>query len=113
MIYCPGCGKLVSEEDQTCNHCGEVTDWRARDSQWRRKVKTAAVIMAALFGPFTWLYTVRKDYWKFLTWMSALLGAVLVGHPVLLQLSVIAVWLWAILDTALKPFDWYKTYPYN
>jgi hypothetical protein len=84
--------------------------------------------MAIFLSFFTWIYTYKRNAWKF--W----LGFALSGLPILvatiflvfyisnvswlpdnLLISMnyalpIAVWVWAIVDTSLKGRDWYSAY---
>jgi len=101
------------------------------------KNKTAAILLAVFLGFWTWLYTYQKDGWKF--WVS--LALTLAGMAVLIYTTVNIItarnspavasdpltawmaawvvayiitgslWLWGILDTALKKRNWYENYP--
>lgn len=66
------------------------------------KTKLVAVILAILFGLFTWLYTYRRDGWKF--WLNFLLVLFTLGYWAGIS------WFWAIIDVCLKPSSWYKNY---
>ena len=68
--------------------------------------------MLAVFLSFwTWVYTYRRDNVKF--WFG-LIGSViglvttvfLIGFPILF-----GIWIWSIIDTAVKPEAWYQHYP--
>jgi len=76
-----------------------------------QRSKALAVTLAVVLAFWTWLYTYRTDAGKF--WAGLLLtGAGIgllfayVGVPMLL-----AVWLWAVVDTASKNRRWYEEYP--
>jgi multisubunit Na+/H+ antiporter MnhC subunit len=45
-----------------------------RNSIWRLKV--IAILIAILFGPCTWFYTLKKDSWKLIILLGILLGGV-------------------------------------
>jgi uncharacterized protein YkwD len=65
-----------------------------------RKSKTTAVILAILFGPFSWLYTYRQD--KIKIWISAPL------FIITLSLWYWVAWLWAFIDSIRRPNLFYK-----
>jgi hypothetical protein len=69
----------------------------------RRLSKTAAVIFAVLFGFWAWIYTYEHDKTKF--WVNLALTIVT------LTIWSIVAWIWAIIDTANKPADYYNLYP--
>jgi hypothetical protein len=83
------------------------------------KSRTNSLLLAIFITPFTWLYTYKKDWWKFwvglaislLIPMSELL---LVFHIVDLSFVIIfipAIWIWAVIDVSQKNEQWYKGYP--
>ena len=77
-----------------------------------RKDKTTAVLLAVFLGCWTWLYTYKKDSWKF--WVALALH-ITVFNPVwtwiLLFLPNIALHAWAIIDVSVKPSQFYDYYP--
>lgn len=66
------------------------------------KEKTTAVLLAVFLGFWTWCYTYKKDAWKF--WLNLGLSAVTIGHwlPV--------AWIWAIIDAARRPKEFYSNF---
>lgn len=75
------------------------------------KSRTTAIVLAVLFGVWTWLYTYRLDGKKF--WIGlvggvvgVLLSLIIVGYFILLGL-----WIWAIVDAASKPDVYYQQFP--
>ena len=73
--------------------------------------KGAAVLLAVFLSFWTWLYTYKTDAAKF--WIGLVVGliggiltVVLVGWII-----IFGVWLWAIIDAATKPEQWYQQYP--
>ena len=77
-----------------------------------RKDKTAAILLAVFLGGWTWLYTYKKDAWKF--WVSLALH-ITVFNPIwtwiLLFLPNIGLHVWAIIDVCVKPQQFYDYYP--
>lgn len=77
-----------------------------------RKDKTAAILLAVFLGFWTWLYTYKKDAWKF--WLC--LGLHLtIFNPLwtwlLGFLPNLALHVWAVIDVAVKPQQFYDYYP--
>jgi len=70
----------------------------------QEKSKTCAVILAVLFSFWTWVYTYRDNAWKF--WMCLILNVFLFWTIVL----PFGVWVWAIVDAASQPMEYYKKY---
>jgi hypothetical protein len=77
-----------------------------------RKDKTAAILLAVFLGFWTWLYTYKRDAWKF--WLCLGLHMT-VFNPIwtwiLLFLPNIGLHVWAIVDAAVKPQQFYDYYP--
>ena len=75
------------------------------------KSKAVAVTLAVVLAFWTWLYTYRADagkFWAGLILTGAGIGLLFawVGLPILL-----AVWVWAVFDTASKDRSWYTSFP--
>ncbi len=68
--YCTVCGAGLVAQAVICPTCGSPTGLALGG-----KSKTAAVLLAVFLGPWTWLYTYRRNAWKF--WVG--LGAGVVG----------------------------------
>ena len=71
----------------------------------REKSKTGAVLLAVFLSYWTWVYTYQEDSWKF--WLGlagSFFGIFLLFVPTL------AIYIWAIIDTATKTDEWYKKY---
>jgi hypothetical protein len=101
------------------------------------KNKTAAVLLAVFLSFWTWLYTYRREGWKFwvslaLTSASMLVMALatffimtsynnipLPTDPftawllawIIAYTIAIGLWVWAIVDTSVKNNDWFNNYP--
>jgi|GEM_PF-2213899 len=73
-----------------------------RDLKGNARTKTTAVVLAVFFGLFSWLYTYEKNGNKF--WINLGLCVITVGYW-----SPVA-WLWAVIDNANKPNDFYTHY---
>lgn len=74
--------------------------------------KTIALVLAVFLGFWTWLYTYHANAGKF--WIGlfltmaglSLLIVGFIGVPILL-----AIWLWAVIDTVSTESSWYEQYP--
>lgn len=72
--YCTVCGHGLVAQAVICPNCGSPVG-----AGYGRgyKTKTAAVLLAVFLGPWTWLYTYRRNAWKFWAGLvSGILGAV-------------------------------------
>jgi len=67
------------------------------------KSKTTAVLLAVFLAFWTWLYTYKKDAWKF--WVNLGVGIVTLG------IFWIASWIWAIIDVCMRSEQWYQQFP--
>lgn len=105
-MFCPSCGAIIKREAELCVHCGV----RVGRPTAGAKSKTTAILLAVVFGSFTWLYTYRADGPKF--WIGLALN-ILGLFTVLFVIGYfiwLAVWIWAIVDTVSKNDDWYADY---
>lgn len=101
--FCRGCGLQLVPTASSCPRCGTATG--------SPRTKTTAVLLAVFLGHWTWLYTYDRNKTKFWWGLgAAILGAiltmVLVGFLVLF-----GVWLWAVIDTATTPDEFYTRFP--
>jgi len=83
------------------------------DVSRNEKNKTTAVLLAVFFTWVTWLYTYKKDGWKL--WVGAFVEVIVsilyLNNKFILELFiVIPIWIWAVVDTATKSDDWYKSF---
>jgi hypothetical protein len=67
------------------------------------KRKSTAVLLAVFLGLWSWLYTYDRDKLKF--WVNLILAVITFGFWGIIS------WVWAIVDTAVKPPDFYQNYP--
>jgi hypothetical protein len=83
----------------------------------RRKDKTTAVLLAVFLGFFTWLYTYDKDAWKFWVAVAVTLGDIFLTFVTLGIWAIVAgpvgigIWIWAMVDAAVRPQQFYDYYP--
>ena len=108
-----------------------VIDAAVKPSHWYEQYtsrplnKTTALIVAMVFGLVshsfvTWLYTYEKDSTKF--WVAFGIGAMiymLADGPLAdesifawsVLVIILGLWVWTIIDVAMKPQAWYQNYP--
>src|SRR3989338_1001378 len=106
-VFCRSCGEAIKKEAEICPHCGV----RQRGSTSHHgKSKTTAVLLAVFLAPFNWLYTYKKDTWKF--WVGLVIGLpsmFWIFFPPLL-IFYIPIWIWAIIDASVKDRTWYEDF---
>jgi predicted RNA-binding Zn-ribbon protein involved in translation (DUF1610 family) len=106
--FCPRCGVAVLPEAELCVNCKM---YLSKDE----KSKATSVLLAVFLGWWTWLYTYKKDAWKF--WIGlcvVIVGGILllIGSPSFYLIIGIGslLWIWAVVDTATKSDEWYKSF---
>jgi len=106
-MYCQSCGSVIKKDTEICMNCGVRV---RREGISSPKDKTVAILLAVFLAFWTWLYTYRKDAWKF--WLGLGLNLT-VFNPVWTWLIFfapnIAIWIWAIVDAATKPREFYES----
>ncbi len=58
-IFCPSCGEVIKREAILCVFCGVPTRQSPAESD---KNKTTAILLSVFFAYWSWLYTVKKDW---------------------------------------------------
>jgi hypothetical protein len=113
-MYCQSCGAVIKREAELCVHCG--VRLRRPSGQVGAKSKVVAILLAVFLGFWTWLYTYREDGWKFWVGLGVTIGNVVL---ILVTLGVwllvawivgLGIWIWSVVDTAVKTDDWYASY---
>jgi hypothetical protein len=143
--FCFACGAATTPLSEICVKCGTrliaqsaVPGVAPLGLGVNPKSKTASILMAVFLGFWTWLYTYKKDHWKF--WVSLGVSLVLglglgifmswlviaglnsfnsvdasaIGFIIVYVLAIIVsfgLWVWAVIDTAIKKDEWYTRYP--
>jgi len=89
------------------------------------KTKMSAVFIAIFLGLFVWLYTAKKSTSKFIVAFFTVLGVFIIYYYTLefeliflstlflfiLIATIFGTWLWALIDTAIKPESFFENYP--
>jgi zinc-ribbon domain len=101
--FCQACGNPLVQTAATCPQCGTPAG--------APRSKGVAILLAVFLGGWTWLYTYKRDAKKFwigfgMAVVGAILAIIFIGY-----LFFLAIWIWAIVDTAGKSDSWYATYP--
>jgi uncharacterized membrane protein YvbJ len=110
--FCPSCAAPTTPFTEVCVKCGMQLPMQAIAVKKSSKSKPTAVILAVFFGCFSWLYTYKRDKWKFWAGIAAVVAAVaLLGIYITFTWTVVmVVWVAAIVDTVVKKERWYVTY---
>jgi hypothetical protein len=84
-------------------------------THFRNKSKTTGLLLSIFFGPWTWLYSYAKDWWKFGIGILAGYGFVLVysftnndTFMALWMLSIPVIWITSIVNVARRNQLWYE-----
>jgi hypothetical protein len=134
---CPHCG--VNIKDLFTESVNYQTPIYRMEGATTPKNKVVAILLAVFFSFWTWLYTYGKNAKKF--WISMGVNALmfviifayscslvsnidpynqdyldfssgpLIGISILMNLISFGIWIWALVDNAAKPDDFYKKYP--
>jgi len=129
-IYCPECGKLIKRNFSFCPYCraeilkkeqNTIIQTIKTNSMTHSKNKMSAVILAIFAGLFSWLYTYKKNAAKFWISISIIIAFwvfygstnwnLLVG--IFVSIVNFGIWLWVLIDNAIKPDIFYDNYPNN
>lgn len=123
--YCVGCGKGLIASAAICPFCGTPVKG---NSTSRGKDKAVAVVLAVFLSGWTWLYTYRFNAAKFWIYIGGSFFLILTGiasfaasldaydpEPAVGVIAFVyvvsfAFWLWAVIDSATKPREYYENY---
>ncbi len=115
--FCPACGAATNALADICIKCGaRLGASTVAVEKTGGKSKTAAVLLAIFLTFWTWLYTYKRNGWKF--WLSLgvqvlniILIVVTFGVWIFVGWILSAgIWIWAIVDVATKSDEWYRSY---
>lgn len=120
-IFCRNCGVTMSREAAICVACGVATRRASYGAgagvgTGEGKSKATSILLAVLFGYFSWLYTYREDSAKFWTALAVsavnfVLSIFTLGIWLFVAIPVgIGFWIWSIVDAASKQDAWYGNY---
>ncbi len=102
-IFCSSCGRAIKKQAVICVHCGVPVQGGSLGGA-QPKSKTTAVLLAVFLAFWTWCYTYKRDAWKF--WLNLVLSVVTVGIW-----AITVGWVWAVIDAAVKPTEYYQQFP--
>ena len=129
-MFCKKCGYEIQDENSVfCEKCGnriENAVPKPVEQQYvppqapsepagipatTPKDKTIAVLLAIFLGPITWTYTYKKTAAKF--WIGAVLMVLglILTFALIGFLIILGIGIWCIVDTAIKPEEWYRNFP--
>jgi hypothetical protein len=132
--YCQTCGNGVVAAAVVCPRCGSAIAG-SQGMLPGGKSKTTAVLLAVFLSFWSWLYTFKKNQWKFWIGLGAAISVIILfyvagslrrndttlqcqfynhcaggGYGLLAAALALGVWIWAIIDVSTKSPHWYQTY---
>jgi hypothetical protein len=115
--FCNACAAPTNPLAEICVKCGaRLTTQAVSGASQGGKSKTGSVLLAVFLSFWTWLYTYKKDAWKFwvglgLSIFMVILAIATLGISALFTWIIsLGVWIWAIVDVAVKNSEWYRSY---
>jgi hypothetical protein len=126
-MHCSNCGQELTGTPEFCPNCGTkiapeapaapaAPATPAQQSTGGRKSKTTSIVLAVFLAFFTWLYTYKKDAKKFWiglgAWILMFILSIATGmlSGLFTWIVSLGIWIWAIVDTAMKKDDWYNSF---
>jgi len=129
-MFCSSCGSIIKKEAVICPHCGVPTRKVQGPLPPSAKNKSTAVLLSVFLSFWSWLYTYKKNSYKFWIGLGVFIfyivclglfsaisestpGSPNAGIAIVPIFAVLltAIWIWAIVDNATKPQEWYQNYP--
>ena len=124
-IFCWSCGVPIKREAIFCVHCGVPAQQGVVPHKRGNKQKLTAVLLAVFLGAWTWIYTFKYDWWKFvLAWVPHAIAIWLwimanidyddgyvVGASIAQSVGIIIGWIWPIIHTSIRSRKFYDNYP--
>jgi uncharacterized membrane protein YvbJ len=84
MASCQNCGAALANTDIFCGKCGApVTAQSIPLQPTASKNKVVSILLAVFLTFWTWLYTYKRDWWKF--WLGLIISSV----PILVILAMV------------------------
>jgi hypothetical protein len=107
--FCSGCGSQLVLSAVICPNCGTARNTQSPSA----KSKTASVLLAVFLSFWTWLYTYKRDNWKFWTSLVIATFCFLFGFATLgfTDFLLIGIWIWAVVDVSARPDTFYQKFP--
>jgi hypothetical protein len=78
--------------------------------------KSAAIMYAAFLGPWTWLYTYKRDFWRFWPAIIVAIGGAVtwaslrISPPTIWVVTCAVIWAAALINAAARRSIWYAKY---
>jgi len=118
-IFCPECGKAVKRNAVICTHCGiqikplQTVPTRNEEIIASPKSRKVALWLVLFLGFFSWLYTIRKDWWKFLISLAIffILFFVIRRNETAAFIIGAIIYLWPVIDVTIRKESFYENYP--
>lgn len=93
----------------------QINRWKQKQQNKNKKVgkeKSSAICLAIIVGCFSWLYTYKYNAWKFWVGLAIIVVAVIIfsTEPTTPFIFGLSITIWAIIDNAIKPKEFYEDY---
>lgn len=118
---CPDCGSPIKALESFCPKCGkkyETVSARSDDGKVPEKSKVTAIMLALFFGFFSYLYTYRVNYLKFLICLFAVGISSMIAvfgynddQVTAAGLICSATWLFSLIDNSVRSSSFYSDFP--
>ncbi len=112
--FCFSCGSVIKKSTLICPKCGVSISGNNG-----LKEKSTAILIGLFLSFLTWLYLYEKNAIKFWVGLSVsvifliitkILYYKLTPYWFLALIPVVIIWIYAIIDVAIKDEDYYKTF---
>lgn len=118
-MFCPECGKAVKRNAVICVHCGiqikplQNTTVKQEVITTTPKSRKVALWLVLFLGFFSWLYTFKKDWWKFLISLAIffILFFVIRRNETAAFIIGAIIYLWPVIDVTVRKESFYENYP--
>jgi hypothetical protein len=124
-MFCASCGKEQVVAGEYCPYCGaKVGVGISMGSGANSKNQVVSILLAFFLTFWTWLYTYKKDGWKFWLGLGLAVLALILGIAIAVAVPTeegalgmliwyivgFGLWIWALVDVCVKKEAWYKNY---
>jgi predicted nucleic acid-binding Zn ribbon protein len=119
---CPDCGTPIKALETFCSKCGKKYDSEKKGSSDRatvQKSKTTAIMLALFFSFFSYLYTYRVNYLKFLISLFLFVTSIIfmaindyaAGTDLIAGITGCVLFIFSLIDNAVRSSTFYSEFP--
>jgi hypothetical protein len=113
--FCSACGTPTNPLAEICVRCGARLMPQAVGVR-AGKSKMTSVLLAVFLAYWTWLYTYKRDAWKFWVGIGGMILIIILAVATFgismffTWIISLGIWAWAIIDVCLKNDSWYNSF---